>query len=147
MQPYDVHTIDPPWPFQCQGPESNWGTDFGTPWWEDTSLACSDGAERLPAKFKPKWAMNKKGYPGWFRVFFGGMTNYPVIGGLDGITTKRSKNPYIHPTSFLIESIRWRPIFLSQVKLLVGKSIEFHLDLPTPTRGSRRMRGVYILST
>eukprot|EP00434_Breviolum_minutum_P036684 symbB.v1.2.032517.t1/scaffold3906.1/size48473/1 len=24
-----------PWGRYIHGPESNWGTDFGTPWWED----------------------------------------------------------------------------------------------------------------
>ena len=99
----------PQWPCRCQGPESNWGTDFGTPWWEDTSLGDKSGQsvatshDRFPpecswsfgksplfqgnlgwwksiiwpdrcdlAKFKPKWAMNKKGYPGCLGYFLGG---------------------------------------------------------------------------
>ena len=28
--------VSQPWPITAQGPESDWATDFGTPWWEDT---------------------------------------------------------------------------------------------------------------
>ena len=88
--------------------------------------------------FKPKWAMNKKGYPGCLG-YFGGDDKLPSFIGLHRITIKRSKNPSIHPSS-----IWWK---VSEAALFVsGEALEEKNRISpgstNPHPGPRRMRGV-----